>query len=56
MQAVEAKVRELLRRRGLDPIWGRTAMRELVEEVVIDDDERKMTSSLAALPDPRSTA
>jgi len=39
-EAVVAEVRELLRRRGLDPIWKRTAMRELVQEVVSDDDER----------------
>ncbi len=56
MDAVEAEVRELVRRRGLDPIEDRVAMRRLVEEVVSDYDERTLTSSLPPLPDPRSAA
>ena len=56
MVAVVAEVRELVRSRGLDSIWGRTAMRELVEDVVSNDDERLLTSSLAPLPEPRSAA
>jgi pilus assembly protein CpaF len=53
---VEAEVRELVRRRGLDPIEDRAAMRRLVDEVVTDYDERALTSSLPPLPDPRSAA
>jgi pilus assembly protein CpaF len=53
---VEAEVRELVRRRGLDPFTDKTAMRRLVDEVVHDYDERTLTSSLPPLPDPRSAA
>jgi len=50
--AVEAEVRELVRRRGLDPIADRVAMRRLVDEVVSDYDDRSLTSSLPTLPNP----
>jgi pilus assembly protein CpaF len=53
---VEAEVREHVRRRGLDPLEDRAAMRRLVDEVVTDYDERALTSSLPPLPDPRSAA
>ena len=53
---VEAEVRELVRRRGLDPIEDRAAMRRLVDEVVSDYDERALTSSLPPLSDARSAA
>ncbi len=53
---VEAEVRELVRRRGLDPIEDRVAMRRLVDDVVNDYDERALTSSLPPLPDARSAA
>jgi pilus assembly protein CpaF len=54
VEAVEAEVRELVRRRGLGPARDRSAMRRLVEEVVSDDDERSLTSSLAPLTAARS--
>ncbi len=53
---VEAEVRELVRRRGLDPVEDRAAVRRLVQEVVDDYDERALTSSLPPLPDPRTAA
>jgi hypothetical protein len=56
VEAVEAEVRELVRRRGLDPIEDRAAMRRLVDEVVQDYDERSLTSSLPPLHDARSAA
>jgi pilus assembly protein CpaF len=56
VDAVEAEVRELVRRRGLDPFADQAAMRRLVDEVVTDYDERSLTSSLPPLPDPRSAA
>jgi pilus assembly protein CpaF len=56
VDAVEAEVRELVRRRGLDPVAGRAAVRRRVEDVVTDYDERGLTSSLAPLPDARSAA
>ena len=56
VDVVEAEVRELVRRRGLDPIVDRTAMRRLVDEVVTDYDERALVSSLPQLPDLRLAA
>ena len=53
---VEAEVRELVRRRGLDPVEDRQQMRRLIDEVVTDYDERALTSTLPPLPDPRSAA
>jgi len=53
---VEAEVRELVRRRGLDPLADHVEMRRLIDDVVTEYDERTLTSSLPALPDPRSTA
>jgi pilus assembly protein CpaF len=53
---VEAEVRELVRRRGLDPVEDRLAMRRLIDEVVLDYDERAMSSTLPPLPDPRLAA
>ena len=51
VEAVEAEVRELVRRRGLDPIEDRLAVRRLVDEVVADYDERALTSTLPPLAD-----
>ncbi len=48
---VEAEVRELVRRRGLDRVEDRAAMRRLVDEVVLDYDDRALTSSLPPLAD-----
>ena len=56
VDTVEAEVRELVRRRGLDPVVDRSAMRRLVEEVVSDYDERTLTSALPPLSDPRQAA
>ena len=36
VDTVEAEVRELVRRRGLDPVEDRLAMRRLIDEVVLD--------------------
>ena len=51
VDTVEAEVRELVRRRGLDPVSDRAAVRRLVDEVVADYDERTLTSSLPPLSD-----
>ena len=56
VDTVEAEVRELVRRRGLDPVQDRGAVRLLVDEVVADYDERTLTSSLPSLADPRTAA
>lgn len=48
---VEDEVRELIRRRGLDPSADTLAIRRLVEDVVVDYDERTLISSLPPLLD-----
>ena len=48
---VEDEVRELVRRRGLDPTRDGEVLRQLVAEVVADYDERSLSGSLPALPD-----
>jgi pilus assembly protein CpaF len=56
VDTVEAEVRELVRRRGLDPVQDRLAMRRLIDEVVLDYDERALSSTMPVLPDPRLAA
>ena len=56
VDTVEHEVRELVRRRGIDPVADRLAVRRLVEEVVADYDERSLTSALPPLPDPQVAA
>lgn len=56
VDTVEAEVRELVRRRGIDPVVDRIAMRRLVDEAVAEYDERSLTSSLPPLPDTRQAA
>lgn len=51
VDVVEDEVRELIRRRGLDPSTDSVAIRLLVEDVVADYDERTLTSSLPPLLD-----
>jgi pilus assembly protein CpaF len=51
---VEDEVRELVRRRGLDPVVDGAAIRRLVEDVVADYEERTLTSALPAITDPRT--
>jgi pilus assembly protein CpaF len=53
VDVVEDEVRELVRRRGLDPSNDGPSVRLLVEEVVADYDERTLTSSLPPLLDRR---
>jgi pilus assembly protein CpaF len=56
VDTVELEVRELVRRRGIDPFLDRTAVRRLVDEVVADYDERALTSTLPPLTDTRQAA
>ncbi|HVV77845.1 MAG TPA: ATPase, T2SS/T4P/T4SS family [Mycobacteriales bacterium] len=53
---VEDEVRELVRRRGLDPVAAPGEMQRLVDEVVADYDERAATSTLPPLADPDGIA
>ncbi len=53
---VEDEVRELVRRRGLDPVADPVAVRRLVDEVITDYDERSLTGTLPQLADARQAA
>jgi pilus assembly protein CpaF len=53
---VDAEVRELIRRRGLDPTRERTAVRQLIDEVLADYSDRALSGALPALGDPGDTA
>src|SRR3954465_11567946 len=52
---VEDEVRELVRRRGLDPSGDIEAVRRLAEEVISEYDDRALTSILAPIADPHDT-
>jgi pilus assembly protein CpaF len=54
--AVEATVRELVRRRGLDPVAEPAVVARLVDEVVADYLDRAGGSQLPAPEDPKATA
>lgn len=53
---VSDEVRELIRRRGLDPARDPAGVRRLVEDAVADYDERSLSGALPSLADPVSTA
>src|SRR4051795_3131969 len=53
--AIEDEVRELVRRRGLDPSGDIEAVRRLAEEVISEYDDRALTSTLAPIADPHDT-
>ena len=55
VDTVVAAVRELKRRR-LEPVEVRLAMHRLIDEVVLDDDERALSSTMPALPNARQAA
>ncbi len=56
VDTVQAEVRELVRRGGLDPFEDRAAVGRLVDEVISDYDGRVLTSALAPLADSRTAA
>ena len=53
---VDAEVRELIRRRGLDPTREPAAVRRLIDEVHADYSDRALTGTLPALADPTGAA
>ncbi|HEY0360074.1 MAG TPA: ATPase, T2SS/T4P/T4SS family [Mycobacteriales bacterium] len=53
---VDAEVRELIRRRGLDPTREPVAVRRLIDEVLADYSDRALTGTLPALGDPAGAA
>jgi pilus assembly protein CpaF len=55
-ETIEAEVRELVRRRGLDPVAARQDARALVDEVVADYSERVPSSALPPVGDRQLVA
>jgi pilus assembly protein CpaF len=53
---VEEEVRELVRRRGVDPVSDPLAVRRLVGEVLADYDERTLSGGLPSVVDPENAA
>lgn len=56
VQSLEDEVRELIRRRRLDPARDDTQLRLLVREAVADYEERSVLGGLAPLADPDETS
>ena len=52
LEVVDGEVRELIRRRGLDPFTDPGPVRLLVRDVVADYSERSLTSALPPIGDP----
>lgn len=55
-ELVDVEVKELIRRRGLDPLRDTDAVRQLVDEVISDYGDRTLTSSLPPIGDVRAVA
>lgn len=55
-ELVDSEVRELIRRRGIDPLADLAAVRRLVDEVIGDYTDRTLTSSLPPLTDAHAVA
>jgi hypothetical protein len=54
LDVVDGEVRELIRRRGLDPLTDPGPVRLLVRDVVADYSERSLTSALPPVGDPEA--
>ncbi|SNS54282.1 Type II/IV secretion system protein [Geodermatophilus saharensis] len=54
LDVVDGEVRELIRRRGLDPFTDPGPVRVLVRDVVADYSERSLTSALPPVGDPEA--
>jgi pilus assembly protein CpaF len=55
-EIIETEVRELVRRRGLDPVRDPAGVRSIVDEVIAEYDERALSSALPAVGDERAVA
>ena len=53
---VDGEVRELIRRRGLDPFTDPAPVRSLVADVLADYSERSLSSALPPIGDPEAVA
>ena len=56
VEIVDAEVRELVRRRGVDPMREPATVRQLVDEVLADYADRALAGALPVVADPAATA
>jgi pilus assembly protein CpaF len=56
IELIDAEVRDVVRREGLDPVADPLAVRRIVDEVVSSYDERSLSRPLPPLGDPRAVA
>ncbi len=56
VEIIDAEVRELIRRRGVDPARDPAAVRTLIEDVLGEYEMRSLTATLPSLGDRRSIA
>src|SRR4051794_41922299 len=56
VELVDGEVRELIRRRGLDPFVDPAPVRVLVRDVLADYSERSLSSALPPVGDPEAVA
>lgn len=56
MDLLDARVREVVRRQGVDPQQDSGTVRQIAESVVREHNERSLTGMVASLPDPAAAA
>lgn len=53
---IDAEVRDVVRRQGLDPVADRSGVQKIINDVLAEYDERSLTRSLPPLNDHAETA
>jgi pilus assembly protein CpaF len=56
VEIIDAEVRDVVRRQGLDPVADRTGVQKIINDVLAEYDERSLTRSLPPLNDHLETA
>ena len=56
IEIIDAEVRDVVRREGIDPVADPIAIRAIVDNVIASYDERSLSRPLAALGDSQSVA
>ena len=56
IEIIDAEVRDVVRREGLDPIADPSAIRAIVDQVIAGYDERSLSRALPPIGDPRQVA
>ena len=56
IELIDAEVRNVVRRQGLDPVVDRAGVQKIINDVLAEYDERSLTRSLPSLNDHATTA